>query len=119
MNLSFSGVAFILGIIIGGFVVYKFIPEPEPKIITLTKTDVKTKIVKVTKPSGEVIETTEQEVSENKSLKQDPTILKNYAIALGLDNAGARARLGKLPLFLEGGYNWKRNTFETRLSYEF
>lgn len=115
MNLKLNAIILLIGLVSGSLLTYKLVTK-EPVVITKTVTNVKTKVVKVTEPSGRITETTEQVLSEKKNEKVDA---KNYAIALGLDNAGARARLGNLPLFLEAGYNWSRNNFEARLSYEF
>ena len=92
MNLKLSALFALLCIGVGIYAGKCIYDKPrEPQIITKTQT----KIVKVTKPNGEIIETTESKQD------QKPQELKKYGIGIYHDkSAFAEARLGNLPLFL-------------------
>lgn len=98
MSLKVNGTIGVISLCVGLGLGYKLFANHaplEPQIIT--KTDVKTKIVKVTDPSGKVTETTEQE----SKIDSKPLQLKKYGVGVYHDkSAFAEARLGNLPLFL-------------------
>ena len=97
MNLKLNFALLCIGIALGAYLCKRLTPRPEA--IIATQIDTKIKIVKVTEPSGKVIETTES-VSSNKETPVKPTL---HAYGIGIYNDKTimgEVRLGKWPLFV-------------------
>ena len=101
LNLRSNGISILIGIAIGAFGFWKL--RPIPQAPAQVKVETKTKIVRVTKPSGEVTETTTSDVrSDQRAAKS------RYGVALYHDKSlSVDARLGDLPLFFVIGSNLK------------
>lgn len=89
---------FLVGCLAGALLMKYLTPRPQAAIATLT--DTKVKIVKVTEPSGKVVETVEK-VKHTKNISNPPTPQHKYGIGVLSDKAIlAEARIGDLPLFI-------------------
>lgn len=96
--------------LMGAYLCTRFMPIPAAQIIT--KTDVKTKIVRVMQPNGQITETTEQ---QSVSV---PIVKKKYGVGLYHDKTlFAEARLGNLPLFLMAETNLKEHRVGIKVEF--
>lgn len=121
MNLKLNAIILVIGSLIGGGLVYKLTPKPEacPAKLEEKKQIIVKRHIEKKADGSETVDEVEQFLSSRTSTPASSIYLPVYRVSLGLDNAGLGVRLGKLPLWAEGGLNWEHRTIEGRLSYEF
>lgn len=106
----------IVGLALGFFIAKRTI-KPEIQIKEVVKTKIDTRTIKVTKPSGEIIETTSS-VASSESTLDKTTALKQYGIGIMSDKSlYGEARLGSMPLFLIGTASMDQ--WRVGIKYEF
>lgn len=116
MNLKFNAVILLIGFCVGGFAVYKLMPKPIPQVITVESIKTNTKIVKVTKPNGQVTESTE--IVSKSGLSNTTVSKKLYGIGLYHDKSiFGEIRLGQLPLHIIGDTNLKEHKIGIKLEF--
>lgn len=112
MNLKLNGLILIIGVLAGAFSAYKLMPKPLPQVIT--KTDVKTKIVRIVQPDGKIIETTEQQAISNTIA----IVKKKYGVGVYSNKSiFGEIRLSDLPLFLIADTNFKEHKVGIKLEF--
>lgn len=101
MNIKINSFFLLVGMLVGAALFAVYSPKPKPEIKEVVQVKTETKVIK---PNGEVTESIIWSIKE----KPVPTIPKMYGVGLYHDKTiFGEIRLGKLPLFAIGEYNFK------------
>jgi hypothetical protein len=125
MNLKLSLAALALGLLLGCYIGSRLAkPSDLPAVVVKTASSGNVKATKVTKPTGEVVETLECAAQTSAVAEVNPIVLvkrSKYSVAViglkDIEAVQADARLGDLPLFAGGIAN--KDNFKLSLRWEF